>query len=81
MTCGCSVGAETWVCGAGLNAGVCMTGGEGVIDGETGFVEGGEVFVIIVCGRGCIWDKGFLGKVAAILLRAEVPSGWSSATW
>jgi hypothetical protein len=50
-----------------------MVGGDGlaIIVGESGLIIGGEVFGVIV-GMG---DKGFLGKVAAMLLSAWTASG------
>ena len=70
------------MCGAGRNAGACVTGGDflAIIGGETELVVGGEVLAIIVGCAGCIGDKGFLGKVGAILLSAWVAPGWRSAT-
>lgn len=70
------------MCGAGRSAGACIIGDDflAIIGGEAGLIIGGEVLAIIVGFAGCIGDKGFLGKVAAILLSAWVASGWRSAT-
>ena len=70
------------MCGAGRSAGACIIGDDffAIIGGECGLIVGGEVLAIIVGCAGCTGDKGFLGKVAAILLSAWVASGWRSAT-
>ena len=62
------------MCGAGRNAGACVIGDDFLA------IIGGEVLAIIVGCAGCVRDKGFLGKVAAILLSAWVASGWRLAT-